>query len=154
MITYTWSISKLDCAPSENGLTNIVKIIYWTLTGVDENGVSSSMSNSYPLSTPSPEAFTDYSTLTQETVISWLESNLDVGYIKSRLSSEISSQYNPPITSLPLPWIRVEEPVVTEEPTEPTLEEKIADGYNPDARDGDEDGIVQEGTKWERPVNT
>jgi len=160
MITYTWSISKLDCAPSENGLTNIVKIIHWTLAGVDENGVSSSMSNSYPLSTPSPEGFADYSTLTQETVIGWLESGLDVGYIKTRLSNEISSQYNPPITSLPLPWIRVEEPViteepvVTEEPTEPTLEEKIADGYNPDARDGDEDGIVQEGTKWERPVNT
>ena len=157
MITYTWSISKLDCAPSENGLTNIVKIIYWTLTGVDENGISSSMSNSYPLSTPSPEGFADYSTLTQETVIGWLESGLDVGYIKSRLSNEISSQYNPPITSLPLPWIRAEEPAVVEEETtttEQTLEEKIADGYNPDARDGDEDGIVQEGTKWERPVNT
>jgi hypothetical protein len=161
MITYTWSISKLDCAPAENGLTNIVKVIHWGLVGVDENGVSASMSNSYPLPSPSPEAFTDYSTLTQETVISWLESNLDVGYIKSRLSNEIASQYNPPITSLPLPWIRVEEPVVEEETTteettttEQTLEEKIADGYNPDARDGDEDGIVQEGTKWERPVNT
>jgi hypothetical protein len=163
MITYTWSISKLDCAPAENGLTNIVKVIHWGLTGVDENGVSASMNNSYPLPSPSPEAFTDYSTLTQETVISWLESNLDVGYIKSRLSNEIASQYNPPITPLPLPWIKVEEPVVvveeettTEETTttEQTLEEKIADGYNPDARDGDEDGIVQEGTKWERPVGT
>ena len=157
MITYTWSISKLDCAPAENGLTNIVKVIHWGLTGVDENGVSASMSNSYPLSTPSPEGFTDYSTLTQETVISWLESSLDVGYIKSRLSNEIASQYNPPITSLPLPWTKVEEPVVVEEETtttEQTLEEKIADGYNPDARDGDEDGIVQEGTKWERPVGT
>ena len=159
MITYTWSISKLDCAPAENGLTNIVKVIHWGLTGVDENGISASMSNSYPLSTPSPEAFTDYSTLTEANVISWLESNLDVGYIKSILSNEISSQYNPPITSLPLPWIRVEEPVVVEEETtttttEQTLEEKIADGYNPDARDGDEDGIVQEGTKWERPVGT
>ena len=157
MITYTWSISRLDCAPSENGLTNIVKIIHWTLTGVDENGVSSSMSNSYPLSTPSPEGFADYSTLTQETVIGWLESSLDVGYIKTRLSNEISSQYNPPVTSLPLPWIKVEEPVVIEEettPTEQTLEEKIADGYNPDARDGDGDSIVQEDTKWERSVNT
>jgi hypothetical protein len=161
MITYTWSISKLDCAPAENGLTNIVKVIHWGLTGVDGSGVSASMSNSYPLPSPSPEAFTDYSTLTKETVISWLESNLDVGYIKTRLSNEIASQYNPPITSLPLPWIRVEEPVVEEETTteettttEQTLEEKIADGYNPDARDGDEDGIVQEGTKWERPVNT
>ena len=157
MITYTWGISKLDCAPSENGLTNIVKIIHWTLTGVDENGISASMSNSYPLSTPSPEGFADYLTLTQETVIGWLESGLDVGYIKTILSNEISSQYNPPITSLPLPWIRAEEPVVVEEETattEQTLEEKIADGYNPNARDGDGDGIVQEGTKWERPVGT
>ena len=124
MITYTWSISKLDCAPSENGLNNIVKVIHWGLTGVDENGVSSSMSNSYPLPSPSPEAFTDYSTLTKETVIGWLESNLDVGYIKSKLSNEIASQYNPPITSLPFPWIKVEEPVVTEEPI---VVEKVAE---------------------------
>jgi hypothetical protein len=34
----------------------------------------------------------------------------------------------------------------------PNLEEMIADGYNPDAKDGDGDGYVQEGTKWERPV--
>ena len=25
-----------------------------------------------------------------------------------------------------------------------------ADGYNPDARDGDGDGLVQDGTEWER----
>ena len=167
MITYTWSISKLDCAPSENGLTNIVKIIHWTLTGVDENGVSSSMSNSYPLSTPSPEGFADYSTLTQETVIGWLESSLDVGYLQTYLASEIASKCNPPITPLPLPWIKaeepvvvveevIEEPIITEEPvsTDSTLEEKIADGYNPDANDGDDDGIVQEGTKWESPLGT
>ena len=156
MITYTWSISRLDCAPAENGLTDVVKIIHWGLIGVDENGISASMSNSYPLPSPSPEAFTDYSTLAEETVISWLENNLDVGYIKSILSNEIASQYNPPITSLPLPWIKVEEPVVVEEETttttteestttEQTLEEKITDGYNPDARDGD--GIIQEGTE-------
>lgn len=151
MINYTWSISKLDCAPSENGLTNIVKVIHWNLTGKDENEVSASISNSYPLPSPSQEAFTDYSTLTQETVIGWLKSNLDVGYLQTYLANEIASKYNPPITSLPLPWIKIEEPVVTEEPT---LEEKIADGYNPDARDGDDDGIVQEGTEWERPSGT
>jgi hypothetical protein len=104
MITYTWSISQLDCAPSENALTNVVKVIHWSLTAIDENGVSASMSNSYPLSSPSPEAFTDYSTLTEATVISWLESSLDVGYLQTRLSDEIASQYNPPITPLPLPW--------------------------------------------------
>ena len=44
----------------------------------------------------------------------------------------------------------VEEPILTE----PTLEEMIADGYNPDARDGDGDGLVQDGTEWERPIDT
>jgi hypothetical protein len=28
------------------------------------------------------------------------------------------------------------------------------EGYNPNARDGDGDGIVQEGTPWERPAGT
>jgi hypothetical protein len=108
MITYTWTISELDCAPSENGLIDVVKIIHWSLTGVDENGVSASFSNSYPLPSPTPESFTDYSTLTEETVIGWLESNLDVGYLHTYLVNEIASKYNPPITSLPLPWTNVE----------------------------------------------
>jgi len=146
MITYTWTILQLDCAPSENGLTDVVKVIYWELTGQDENGVSASMSNSYPLPSPTPEAFADYSTLTEETVIGWLESNLDVGYLQTRIANEIVSQYNPPITPLPLPWVKEEEPVVTEE--------MIADGYKPDARDGDGDGLVQDGTDWERPIDS
>lgn len=150
MITYTWSILQLDCAPSENGLTNVVKIIHWGLTGADENGITASLNNSYPIPSPSPEAFADYSTLTEETVIGWLESNLDVGYIRTKLANEIVSQYNPPITSLPFPWIKVEEPVVIEEPT---LDEMIADGYNTDARGGDSDVSVQYGTEWERPVD-
>jgi hypothetical protein len=146
MITYTWTISQLECAPSENGLTNVVKVIHWRLTAQDENGVSSKVYNSYPLTSPTPEEFTDYSTLTEETVIGWLESNLDVTPLHTNLANEIASQYNPPIKPLPLPWIKVEEP-------EQTLEEKIADGYNPEARDGDGDGFVQDATDWERPID-
>jgi hypothetical protein len=125
MITYTWTILKLDCAPSENGLANVVKVIQWELTGIDESGVSASMSNYYPLNSPIPEEFADYSTLTKEIVIGWLENGLDIGYIKTILSNEISSQYNPPITSLPLPWIKVEEPIVIEDSTEQTTEEPV-----------------------------
>lgn len=137
MITYTWSISRLDCAPSENGLTNVVKVIHWILNGQDENGVSASINNSYPLPKPNPEQFNDYSTLTEEIVIGWLESNLDVGYLQTILIDEISSQYNPPITSLQLPWVKVEELIVEEVvPTEePIIQEIIAD-----------DGIIQEET--------
>jgi hypothetical protein len=65
-------------------------------------------------------------TLTEEDVIVWLESNLDVGYIKTKLSNEIASQYNPPITSLPFPWIKVEE-VVVEATEEPVVEEVVVE---------------------------
>jgi hypothetical protein len=125
MITYTWSIFRLDCAPSENGLTDVVKVIYWGLTGIDENGTSASLNNSYPLPSPTPEAFTDYSTLTEADVIGWLEGNLDVGYLQTYLANEIASKYNPPIIPLPLPWIKVEEPVVTEELVEEVIEEPV-----------------------------
>lgn len=146
MITYTWSISRLDCAPSENGLTNVVKVIHWSLAGQDENGVSALINNSYPLPEPNPEAFNDYPTLTEEIIISWLESNLDVGYLHEVLANKIERNYNPPITPLPLPWIRVEEVVPTEEPIAeevvPTEEEVITNEYNSNTTE--DDGIIQE----------
>lgn len=33
---------------------------------------------------------------------------------------------------------------------EDRLEKKIAQGYNPNSVDRDGDGLIQEGTKWER----
>jgi hypothetical protein len=35
---------------------------------------------------------------------------------------------------------------------EDRLNKKIAQGFNPDARDGDKDGLLQEGTKFQRKV--
>ena len=35
---------------------------------------------------------------------------------------------------------------------EDRLQKKIADGFKADAKDGDNDGLVQDGTKWERKV--
>jgi hypothetical protein len=35
---------------------------------------------------------------------------------------------------------------------EDRLQKKISQGFNPNAKDGDKDGLVQEGTKFERKV--
>jgi hypothetical protein len=157
MINYTWSILGLDCSLSENGLSNVIKVIHWQLTGKDENGVVESISNSYPLQNldQDSENFKDFSTLTKEMIISWLENSLDVQYLKQRISNNISNYYNQPIIPLPLPWIKIEQPIeeVIEQPIL-DLEDMIADGYKPNARDGDNDGMVQDGTDWERPINT
>ena len=48
----------------------------------------------------------------------------------------------------------VEEAVVEEEIIEPVIEESpvVADGFDPDAIDGDGDGFLQDGTVHQRPV--
>jgi hypothetical protein len=45
--------------------------------------------------------------------------------------------------ALVISWISIKED---------RLNKKILQGFNPSAIDGDMDGIVQEGTKWERKV--
>jgi hypothetical protein len=45
--------------------------------------------------------------------------------------------------ALAISWIAIKED---------RLQKKIADGFNPNASDGDKDGLIQEGTKWERKV--
>lgn len=129
-INYSWTINKLECAPSEDGFTNLVKVIHWTYRAQEqiEGGKSVEMSNQYPLTPPLPEDYIEYSLLTPEIVIEWLEGNLDIGYLRSYLSKQIEALYQEPITVLPLPWIKEEEVVVTPEepmvdvvPEEPTI---------------------------------
>lgn len=43
--------------------------------------------------------------------------------------------------ALGISWIAIKEDC---------LQKKIDDGFKPNAKDGDKDGLVQEGTKWER----
>ena len=45
--------------------------------------------------------------------------------------------------ALVISWITIKED---------RLEKKIKNGFNSNAKDGDKDGLVQEGTKWERKV--
>ena len=246
MITYTWNIAQLDCAPIENGLANVIKTIHWTYTAQETDGdqLISSCNNYYPLTSPAPEQFVDFETLTEDQVIGWLENSLDMSILQNNLANQIIAQRNPPIRPLPLPWGKIveetpevapdvveevvepepevildpveevvepapdvveevvepapdvveevvepepevildpveevvepepevipdpveevvePEPEVIPDPVEetvepePTLEELIDAGYNPDARDGDGDGLVQDGTEWERPIDT
>ena len=157
---FNWIVSQLECAPTENDISNVIKTIHWRYQAQDGNLFTDTY-GCVGLGTADPNNFIEYSNITKDTVISWLESSLnaveeneELSTLQKSLIQNIESQRNPPIVNLGLPWDKVEE--VQEEPTpiEQTLEEKIADGYNPDARDGDEDGIVQEGTKWERPLGT
>jgi hypothetical protein len=51
------------------------------------------------------------------------------------------------------PTKKIEEPVVEEPKVEPVAEEPaVEDGFDPDAKDIDGDGFLQDGTPFQRPV--
>ena len=110
-INYTWTITNLQCAPSENGLTNVIKTIHWRYTGQEEeeNGLSAVINGLIGVESPDPDNFMEYSSITEDIIISWLENILNVSgdslSLQQSIINEIETKHNPPIISLELPWI-------------------------------------------------
>ena len=107
MATYQWVINELQTAPSEDGLTDVVKMVHWTRTAetyIDEEFLSVYTYGSMGCSTPSATDFTAYPDLTYDQVCGWLNSGLDVVAIDLGLDQKIENIINPPIVVLPLPF--------------------------------------------------
>jgi hypothetical protein len=103
MTEYKWVIAQLDTAPSEGGMTDVVKTVHWRYQAQDAEYFAD-VYGSMACATPSETDFTAYSDLTQDQVISWLEAGNDVEALKTYLDAQIETKKNPPIVNLPLPW--------------------------------------------------
>jgi len=103
MNTYQWIINQLDTAPSEDGLTDVVKVVNWS-RDAQQGDINVSCYGSMGCQTPSSTDFTAYPDLTYEQVCSWLDAGLDVASIDLQLDQQIENIINPPIIVLPLPW--------------------------------------------------
>ena len=110
-IQMTWVINGMLTAPSEDGLTDVVKSINWTRTATEEvvDGETpkiyvASFPGVTPCPTPSSENFIAYPDLTEAEVIAWLEQLVDVPSLDARLTKQVQDQINPPVVELPLPW--------------------------------------------------
>jgi len=102
-----WIISSMDTAPSEDGLTDVVKIIHWRRDAEEIDGDKTYYADIYGAmgcAAPDPMAFKPYNELTFDEVCGWLESNLDTAALDMALDAQIENQKNPPIVTLPLPW--------------------------------------------------
>jgi hypothetical protein len=102
-ITYTWNVNTMDAAPSEDGLTDVVKVIHWRLTATDGTYTADAYST-VSLGAPDPAHFTNFNDLTEAEVISWVESKLDVDAVKAGLVNQLANLANPPIVTLQGPW--------------------------------------------------
>jgi hypothetical protein len=122
MATYNWVISALDTAPSEDGLTDVVKVVHWRYQAneqVEDKSYFAEVYGTMACATPSETDFTAYPDLTEAQVINWLEAGLDTESLQTNLTSQIENQINPPIINLPLPWTPTPEPTPTPELAEP-----------------------------------
>ena len=111
-VTYTWRIERLDAAPTEGELTDVVRKIHWRLFASDGTNTTDAYGD-VPLGAADPDDFTAYSELTPATVIAWLETAIDarageedptVEQLRSGLAGTLAAKRTPAIVPMPLPW--------------------------------------------------
>ena len=118
-MTILWIIERLLVKPTEGSLTDVVITADWrcnvtetTGSGDTEKSYSGTCygSSSFPAPTGS---FTPYPDLTQDQVLGWCYANgVDKSAIEANVSLQIQNQINPPVVSLPLPWIEIVPPLI------------------------------------------
>jgi hypothetical protein len=102
-----WLISQMDTAPSEDGLTDVVKTVHWRYQAEQVDGDKTYNAEVYgamACATPSDTDFTAYDDLTFDKVCEWLVAGNDVDAMELNLDTQIENLKNPPIINLPLPW--------------------------------------------------
>ena len=111
-IVYQWEIMNLHPKKSLDGLTNVISAITYVYRGTNEDGNDLFITGKLDLPSPNVESFIDYTGVTQETIISWLENNLNVEEFKTQLRNNLESSSTELITeyNLPLPWATVTTP--------------------------------------------
>ena len=109
---YQWEIMNLHPQKSLNGLSDVISAITYVYRGIREDGIQGFITGKLDLDSPNVDSFIDYSGITREIIISWLESNLDVEEHKINIQNRIEDNliqytlgYN-----LPLPWSTISTP--------------------------------------------
>jgi len=104
MITYKWIFSAFDCKVSEDGMQDVVTTVHWRYNGTNEDGISAEMYGAQSVGTPTPDAFIPYPELSEDQVIGWMESTMDVEAMQLNIANQIKAIINPVNVTLPAPW--------------------------------------------------
>ena len=110
-MTILWLIERLLTKPVEGSLTDVVINADWRCNGSQET-YSGTCYGSCSFQPPTG-SFTPYEDLTEAQVLGWCyENGVDKTAIEANVTQQIENQINPPIVTLPLPWVPVPPPVV------------------------------------------
>lgn len=100
---YTWSFAQLDVVPSEDGLTDVVKVIHWSYSAVD-GSYSANNYGTVTLGPPNPTDFIPYNQLTEQWAIDAVSASVDVPAMQASLAASITDQKDPPIVPMAPPF--------------------------------------------------
>jgi len=114
MATINWIIESLLVRKVEGSLTDVVITADWRCNGSQESLFGTCYGSC--LFAPPSGSFTPYDQLTEQQVLDWCYANgVDKTAIEANVTAQIENQINPPVVSLPLPWVPPV-PVVVAEP--------------------------------------
>lgn len=109
-INYFWTINPLECYPTSPEGPDYVFTAHWQLHA--QTGSYSAQSIGTQAVTGSPSgSFIPFENLTLEIVQGWVEEAMGeerVNQIKESLAQTIENQINPPVVTLPSPWLNSE----------------------------------------------
>jgi hypothetical protein len=106
MITLSWIIERLLVKPTEGDKTDVVITADWRCNGSQDN-YSGTCYGSCSF-VPPTGSFTPYDQLTQDQVLGWCYANgVDKTAIEANVTLQIENQIDPPVVTLPLPWVPV-----------------------------------------------
>ena len=110
-MTILWIIERLLVKPIEGSNPDVVITADWRCNGTQDQ-YSGTCYGSCSFQPPSGE-FTPYEDLTEAQVLNWCYANgVDQAAIEANVTQQINDQINPPVVTLPLPWVPVPPPVV------------------------------------------
>ena len=114
MTTLSWIIERLLVKPAEGTYSDVVITADWRCNGTQDQ-YSGTCYGSCSFQPPAGE-FTPYEDLTQDQVLGWCYANgVDQAAIEANVSQQIENQIDPPVVTLPLPWVPVAEIVAVAE---------------------------------------
>lgn len=110
---YNWTFPAFDCYPQTEGETDVVFTIHYVYSADDGEGHTASVYGTVGVTFDPKEPFTPFANITEAMAVSWTIGALgkeQVAAMKVNLDGQIANQINPPVVSLPPPWV-VAEPV-------------------------------------------
>lgn len=119
-IAYTWIISSLDVAPSEDTLIDVIKVAHWRYRVTDSaDDLTTEVYGAQGFVAPDPASFTPFDSVTEAQLVGWIEDAMGeerMDAMNASLEVGLENLRNPPIVTMQAPWL-APTPEPTPEPT-------------------------------------